>query len=108
MLQRCYDQKWISRYPTYKDCKVCDEWLTFSNFKKWMELQDWAEKYLDKDILNPSCKIYSPETSRFVCSITNNFILDRLNGRGEFPIGSSMDKRTGKFNSYCKTRSLEN
>ena len=110
MLQRCYDEKWISRYPTYKNCAVCDEWLTFSNFKRWMEAQDWKGNYLDKDILVSDCRIYSPETCRFVCRITNNFILDSLKIRGQFPIGVSIDKRSGKFNAYCKnpfTKRLE-
>ena len=44
MLQRCYDPKNINRQPAYINCFVCEEWLTFSNFKAWMEQQDWCDK----------------------------------------------------------------
>ena len=37
MLKRCYSIKSQERQPTYKGCSVTDEWLTFSNFKSWME-----------------------------------------------------------------------
>lgn len=39
MLTRCYSSKCHEKQPTYKGCSVCDEWLTFSNFRKWMEQQ---------------------------------------------------------------------
>lgn len=52
MLQRCYNKKEQERYPNYAGCTVCDEWLTFSTFKSWMERQDWRGKHLDKDISN--------------------------------------------------------
>ena len=30
MLERCYSDKYRERYPTYKSCSVCQEWLTLS------------------------------------------------------------------------------
>lgn len=27
MLERCYSAKHHAKYPTYKNCTVCDEWL---------------------------------------------------------------------------------
>lgn len=101
MLQRCYDQKWISRYPTYKGCVVCDDWLTFSNFKRWMEQQDWQGKELDKDLLVIGNKVYSPETCVFLDGVTNNFTTDRGAARGEWPIGVYFNKRVGKFMARC-------
>lgn len=53
MLGRCYSDKFHEQNPTYVGCTVCDEWLTFSKFKAWMETQDWKDKQLDKDILVP-------------------------------------------------------
>ena len=50
MLTRCYSEKYQERHPTYKDCTVCEEWTTFSNFKKWMQGQDYQGKHLDKDL----------------------------------------------------------
>ena len=37
MLVRCYSTKYHQRRPTYKDCSVCNDWLLFSNFRKWVE-----------------------------------------------------------------------
>ena len=62
MLERCYDVKRQERQPTYKDCSVSTEWLTFSVFKSWMEKQDFEGKQLDKDLLIEGNKIYSAET----------------------------------------------
>jgi len=110
MLQRCYDTKWLARYKTYEGCAVCDEWLTFSNFKRWMEQQDWRGNFLDKDIIDAAKKIYSPSTCRFVCRVTNNFLLDSKSARGDHPIGVSFHKRSGKYYAYCKnpfTKRLE-
>ena len=66
MLRRCYSKQMHRKFPTYKDCTVCDEWITFSNFRKWMETQDWQGKELDKDILFPGNKHYSPDNCVFV------------------------------------------
>lgn len=76
MMQRVYSEKCRHKYPTYKDCTVCDEWLYFSNFKAWMEMQDWEGKCLDKDILHKGNKVYSPETCVFVPHIVNCLNLD--------------------------------
>lgn len=101
MLQRCYSDAWHIKYPTYKDCTVCDEWLLFSNFKSWMEQQDWKGKQLDKDILSPGNKIYSSETCIFVSVKVNSFITERQNDRGEYPIGVNWHKASQKFISKC-------
>ena len=41
MLKRCYSSKCQDKNPTYLGCAVSNEWLTFSNFKLWMEGQEW-------------------------------------------------------------------
>lgn len=97
MLKRCYSEKYIVKFPTYKDCSVCDEWLTFSNFKLWMQQQDWEGKELDKDILFPGNKVYSLYTCCFIDNAVNKFILNNEAKRGEWPIGVCWDKQTGKF-----------
>lgn len=76
MLQRAYSLTYKEKYPTYRSVVVCDEWLTFSTFKVWMEAQDWEGKVLDKDILFPGNKVYSPETCVFVSHIVNCLNLD--------------------------------
>lgn len=101
MLKRCYSEKYQARQPTYIGCSVCDEWLTFSNFKKWMEKQDWEGNQLDKDLLTNGNKVYSPETCVFVDKVTNLFTTDHGAARGEWPIGVYFNKRGGKFQAYC-------
>lgn len=99
MLQRCYGNQKLN--PTYVDCTVCDEWLIFSNFKSWMEGQDWEGKYLDKDILSFGNKVYSPETCVFVSNRVNNFIQERKKTNG-LPIGLYWNKNSEKYKAACK------
>ena len=87
MIRRCYSKESETKNPTYKDCYVCDEWLTFSNFKSWMEQQDYDGKHLDKDLLVCNNKVYSPETCCFVTKEVNSFLTKRQNHRGNYPIG---------------------
>lgn len=101
MLKRCYSERYQTKYPTYKGCGVCDEWLIFSNFKAWMETQDWEGKQLDKDLLKVGNKIYCPEWCIFVDRKINMFVVDRSGARGEHMIGASWRERDGKFVSYC-------
>lgn len=67
MLERCYmEVPRVGRKNTYADCSVCDEWLRFSNFKKWYD-ENYRDGYqIDKDILIQGNRIYSPETCCFV------------------------------------------
>lgn len=107
MLNRCYSAKYQAKQPTYIGCYVCDEWLTFSNFKKWMEQQDWQGKELDKDLLFVGNKIYSPDTCVFVDKKTNSFANDHGAARGEWPIGVSFHKHVGKFSAQCGNQITE-
>ena len=89
MMKRCYSEDYHVNHPTYKDCSVCEEWLTFSNFKSWMETQDWEGKDLDKDLLIYSNKMYSPNTCCFISPVINKFLTKRQNERGLYPLGVS-------------------
>lgn len=99
IMRRAYSQEWHNRQPTYKDCTVCEEWKYFTKFKAWMETQDWEGKQLDKDLLFPGNKVYSPDTCVFVDQRVNNFVTDCGRARGLLPIGVTMDKRTGRYSS---------
>lgn len=94
MIKRCYYEHYSYRRPRYKGCTICTEWLTFSNFKKWYDANYRTGMHLDKDILVEGNKIYSPETCRFIPHHINTLLCDRLNGRGELPLGISA--RNGK------------
>lgn len=95
MLARCY--RTSENRPTYVGCTVSEEWKTFSNFKYWMESQDWQGKQLDKDLLSHGNKLYSPDTCVFVDRRVNIFLTERHHGRGEYPIGVCWYKRDKKF-----------
>lgn len=61
MIDRCYS----GRYEAYKDCYVCEEWLTYENFDNWYnnnvyKLDSNSRLELDKDILMLGNKLYSP------------------------------------------------
>jgi len=100
MLKRCYSPKSLSKRPTYTFCEVCDEWLTASKFRAWMQVQDWEGKHLDKDLLGNG-KLYSPSTCLFVDPRVNTFMLDCGAVRGEYPTGVSWRKDINKFTARC-------
>ena len=102
MLTRCYSKKFLERKPSYIGTSVCSEWLYASEFKKWMDQQDWQGKCLDKDIIAPRSKLYSPETCAFVLQATNSFVLASDVCRGDYPVGVDLYKRTGKYHAQCK------
>jgi hypothetical protein len=97
LIQRCYSDKYQKDHPTYKDCTVCEEWLTFSNFKDWMEQQDWQDKELDKDLAGDS-KTYSPETCKFISRELNLFLTDVKRKENGLPTGVHIKKgKTSKI-----------
>ena len=103
MLERCYSEKIHEKRPTYKDCKVLEEWHNFQNFAKWyydnyyeVEGETMA---LDKDILFKHNKIYSSDTCIFVPQTINSLFIKRQNARGESVIGTTSFK--GKYQAQC-------
>ena len=102
MLERCYSTKYQKISPTYIGCRVCSEWLVFSNFKEWMRSQDWQGKQLDKDILTQGNKIYSPERCLFVTQYINGLLNDKGASRGKYPQGVCFNKVIGKFRARCR------
>ena len=81
MLKRCYSEN-KERYPTYKDCYVCDKWLRLSGFLDDIEKIDGYELYknnpnkqiaLDKDIKSDGHnKCYCLEQCMFVSNRENS------------------------------------
>ena len=102
MLDRCYSDKHHKIAPTYKDCIVCNEWLTFSNFRKWMMNQKWKIFNLDKDLLLEGNKVYSPSTCIFLHEKVNSFISTCDGGRGYYMLGSHWHKSYQKFTSSVR------
>lgn len=93
MLQRCYDEKYQKKYPTYIGCGASEEFHNFQNFGDWNSKNyyeiEGEQMCLDKDILVKHNKIYSPETCVFVPQTINKLFTKRQNDRGESVIGTS-------------------
>ena len=93
MLCRCY----TNRYPTYKDCSVCDEWLCFEFFLEWFKENYYKINCetinLDKDILIKGNKIYSLPQS------INKLLIKSNKSRGSLPIG--VRKMGKKYQARC-------
>lgn len=99
MMYRCYSDDARKKHSTYDDCYVCDEWHLFSNFKQWIDDKDHIGKQLDKDILFPNNKIYSPNTCCLVSQYINSILLDCGKTRGDLLIG--VTKNWNKFEAKC-------
>lgn len=99
MLERAFSKKFHNRNPAYIGTEVCEDWLIFSNFKAWMETQDWRGKHLDKDLLVRGNRVYSEETCIFVDQKVNCFCLESGAIRGDYPLGVS--KRKGLYEARC-------
>lgn len=107
MLQRCYDPVFHDRQPKYKDCSVCDEWLTFSVFRAWLEKQSyWTSLEIDKDLIYFGNKVYSPETCMLIPRKVNSFMVDRLGARGEYMIGVTIGRRGNGYKATYKQKYL--
>lgn len=109
MLSRCYNENELKRHPTYKDCKVCEEWLYFPNFIEWCHSQDnWnlvvnSDNYnLDKDIIHKNNKTYAPENCCFVPQNVNKLFTKTNSLRGDLPIGVSSIKNNNKYRARCQ------
>lgn len=106
MLRRCYDEKRLKKYPTYRGCEVCEEWHNFQNFAQWYEENyyeiEGQKMCLDKDILIKGNKIYSPQTCMFVPHRINVLFTKSNNIRGEYPIGIDYQKRSDKLRVRCE------
>lgn len=100
MLERCYSKSRQVKTPTYIGCSVCDEWLLFSNFKRWFDEHYVEGWHLDKDILVKGNKVYSPETCCFVPQEINGLLSKRQRFRGNYPIG--VRKNYSTFVAECQ------
>lgn len=102
IFQRCYSESLHKKQMTYVGCSVCDEWLYFSNFREWYENQYKEEGWeIDKDLLFPGNKIYSPETCIMIPRKINSFMNDSVGLRGSGVIGATWDGVIGKYRARC-------
>ncbi len=108
MLQRCFDNKFKEKKPTYKDVTCCSRWLCFANFLEDLEIlkneHNWNKDEilsLDKDILHKSNKLYSLENCILVPDYINSLFVKKDAVRGNYPIGVSYRKDKKKYQAHC-------
>jgi len=97
MLKRCYSDLFQMEKPTYVSCTVCEEWLIFSNFEKWMLTQNFDGLALDKDIIKQGNKIYAPEYCRFISQALNSLLTTHGAARGDLPLGVDWHNASKKY-----------
>lgn len=78
-----YRDSWISNYGRvvsyYKDCRGCEEWWNFSNFREWYRDNtiEGRKFDLDKDILVQGNNVYGPDTCSLVTHYANTIFQRR-------------------------------
>ena len=108
MLQRCYDNKYQEKFPTYKNVTICEEWLNFQNFARWHEenhpKMDSVQFHIDKDLLqeNVENKVYSPNTCVFIPQSVNAFLANKHSNNTSGYTGVSWFKRCKKWETRIK------
>ena len=108
MLRRCYSKKDSNMYPAYfGKCEVCDEWLNYQNFAEWYTSNYYRVNerlHIDKDILDPKSKIYSPNTCILVPQRINELFTYKKNNLG-LPVGIRKTSG-GKYRAGYNTQTL--
>ena len=86
MLRRCYYEKTSDEFRTYYGiCTVCEDWFDFQKFAEWYYSNEYhvdERLHIDKDILYPGNKVYSPETCLLVPQRINMLFVNKPNSRG--------------------------
>lgn len=105
MFLRCYNENQRYKYPTYKNCTVCEEWYDFQVFAEWFDKNyyeiEGQKMHIDKDILVKGNKVYSPQNCIFVPQRINELFTKNDINRGEYPIGVYFHKIKQMFRSQC-------
>ena len=90
MLKRCYSDAYQKKQPTYKGCKVSNNFLRYEYFYEWCHKQvgfDNKGWQLDKDLLIKGNKVYSENTCVFLPKEINSVLTKSTATRGEYLIG---------------------
>jgi hypothetical protein len=105
ILFRVYSPKSLNKYPTYVDCSVCSEWLSFSKFKQWWDSNYIDGYHLDKDLLKPGNKRYDPDVCVFIPRYVNNCLNLHSSLNRELPTGITI--KNGKYRVRMNHDGLE-
>lgn len=104
ILERCYCEKQKNKNKTYYSItSICEEWKNYQLFAEWFEQNKYEVNerlHIDKDILYPGNKIYSPYHCLLVPQRINMLFLNKQNKRG-LPNGIRKDgnRYYAKYNS---------
>ena len=85
MMERCYCGERKEHMKYFESCDICDEWLNFQNFAEWYCTHKYPVNerlHVDKDILFPGNKTYSPSNCLLVPQRINMLFLNKPNKRG--------------------------
>ncbi|AUR91548.1 DNA-binding domain protein [Vibrio phage 1.161.O._10N.261.48.C5] len=114
MIQRCYNTSQRSKYPTYTNCEVCQEWRYFSNFLNWCKAYevrtgiDCKDYALDKDVM--SSVTYSPESCCFLPKNVNTFLSIKRRNNTLGYVGVSYQKSSrlykAEINAFFERRRI--
>ena len=89
MIERCYNEKFHQRQPTYIDCYVSDDFKDYSKWRDWFDNYQYKHDgwHMDKDLLFKGNKVYSENTCIFIPREINQVLVKRTASRGECLIG---------------------
>ncbi len=100
MLERCYNDVYKKKYPTYESCEVSDKFKSYEYFCEWCNKQigfDTEGFELDKDLLIKGNKVYNESTCVFIPAEINSLLTKCTASRGEHLIGVCWDKKGKAF-----------
>lgn len=104
MLRRCYAEEYQERHPNYNGCTVDPRWHYFMAFREWLVQEGFVRGLaIDKDLLVPGNKVYSPETCILVTQSLNNFTTMNKSTRTiNLPTGVRKASNSNKYQSMIK------
>lgn len=107
MLERCYNENYQEKCPSYKGCTVSENFKNFQYFAEWCNNQrgfgnkGWE---LDKDILGNG-KVYSEDTCCFIPKELNLLFMSTTPRKGNLPTGCTL-RKNGKLQVRIKNENF--
>jgi len=83
---------------------LSDDWVHFSDFVFWAIDKQYKNTHLDKDILYPNNKIYSPETSCFIDQSLNK-LFQKQNKIRKYNFPQGVRLNYSKYEARCNNGS---